>query len=68
MIEIAMVVCSLSSPFNCKDVRLNFEGDHVTTQQCIMSGQFAMAEWSGEHPNWQIKRWSCAIAGQFAKI
>jgi hypothetical protein len=33
-----------------------------------MNGQFAMAQWSGEHPNWVIKKWSCGIAGQVAKI
>ncbi len=40
----------------------------VTPQQCMMNGQMEMAKWIGEHPNWQIKKWRCGIAGQMAKI
>lgn len=68
MIELAMLVCLADQPSQCKDVLLNFEGDSVTPQQCMMSGQMEMAKWIGEHPNWQIKKWRCGIAGQIAKI
>jgi hypothetical protein len=49
-------------------VTLNFEGESVNAQQCMMNGQIEMAKWVGEHPNWVIRKWRCGIAGQFAKL
>ena len=79
MIELVVAVCLIDQPSQCKDVYLNFEspgmsegtmsqGASVTPQQCMMNGQMEMAKWIGEHPNWQIKKWRCGIAGQMAKI
>jgi hypothetical protein len=68
MIELFVAVCMIDQPTHCKEIPLTFEGDGVSTQQCFMSGQMALAQWAGEHPNWVIKKWSCAIAGQVAKI
>ena len=68
MIELVFAVCMIDQPSRCKDVHLNFEAESVTPQQCMTNGQFAMAEWVGEHPNWTISKWSCGIAGQMAKL
>lgn len=68
MIELVVAVCMIDQPSNCKDVHLNFEESSVTPRQCMMYGQFEMAKWIGEHPNWVIQNWHCGIAGQMAKI
>ena len=68
MIELVFAVCMIDQPSRCKDVHLNFEAENVTPRSCMMNGQFAMAEWVGEHPNWTISKWSCGIAGQVAKL
>lgn len=68
MIELVMAVCMIDQPARCRDVTLNFEADHVSTQQCFMNGQMAMAQWAGEHPNWVIQNWHCGVAGAFAKL
>lgn len=68
MIELVFAVCLINQPSNCKDVTLNFEGESVTPQQCMMNGQLEMAKWVGDHPNWVIRKWSCGIAGQVAKL
>jgi hypothetical protein len=68
MIEVVAAVCLLDTPSRCKDVTLNFEGDGVTPQQCMMMGQIEMAKWIGEHPQWVIRKWRCGIAGQVAKL
>ncbi len=68
MIELVVAVCLIDAPSRCKDVKLNFEADSVSPQQCVMYGQFEMAKWIGEHPNWVIQRWTCQPAGQVAKI
>lgn len=68
MIELVVAVCMIDRPSRCKDVTLNFEGDSVTPQQCMMNGQMEMAKWAGDNPNWVIKKWRCGVAGQFAKL
>lgn len=68
MIELVLAVCMIDQPTQCKDVNLNFEADSVTPQQCMMYGQAEMAKWVEEHPNYQIKKWRCGVAGQMAKI
>jgi hypothetical protein len=68
MIEIVMSVCALISPFNCREHHMSFEGEQVSLQECLLYGQFEMAKWSNENPNWRIARWRCGIAGQIAKI
>lgn len=68
MIELVMAVCMIDHPTRCKDVTLNFEGESVTANQCMMNGQFAMAQWKGDNPNWTISKWSCGISGQVAKL
>ena len=68
MIELVFAVCMIDQPSHCKDVRLNFEAENVTPRQCMMNGQFEMAKWAGDNPNWVIQNWHCGIAGQVAKI
>lgn len=68
MIELVFAVCMIDQPERCKDVTLNFEGDNVTPQQCMMNGQMEMAKWVGDHPNWVIRKWRCGAAGQVAKL
>ena len=68
MIELIVAVCMVDQPSRCRDVTLNFEGESVSTAQCMMNGQIEMAKWAGEHPNWTIQKWHCGIAGQFAKL
>lgn len=68
MIELVFAVCMIDQPSRCKDVTLNFEGESITAAQCMANGQMAMAQWAGEHPDWAIRKWSCGMAGQVAKI
>ena len=68
MIELVFAVCMIDQPSRCKDVHLNFEAENVTPQQCMMNGQFEMAKWAGDNPNWVIQNFHCGIAGQVAKI
>jgi hypothetical protein len=68
MIELVVAVCMIDAPSRCKDIHLNFEGETVTPMQCMMSGQYEMARWAGENPNWAIKAWKCGVADQVAKI
>ena len=68
MIELVFAVCMIDQLSRCKDVHLNFEAENVTPRQCMMNGQFEMAKWAGDNPNWVIQNFHCGIAGQVAKI
>jgi hypothetical protein len=66
MFEILVSVCFIAEPGRCRDVRLDFVADNVTPRQCLTVGQVEIARWIDGHPNWQVKRWSCAPAGRTA--
>ncbi len=67
MIEVVAMVCFVSDPNKGKDVHLTFAAESVTPQQCMMYGQMELAKWTGENPNWQIRKLSCGRSGRFAK-
>jgi hypothetical protein len=67
MIEIVLSVCLVSNPGTCKDINLNYMGDKVTPQQCMMRGQVAISRWAAGHPKWRIAKWKCGAAREFAK-
>ena len=67
VIELFAAVCLIESPTKCKDVSLIYSAEALTPMQCLMQAQPEVAKWIGEHPGWQIKRYSCRPAGQFAK-
>ncbi len=68
MIEIVVAVCLINEPSRCKDVTLNFEGQTVSSDQCMTNGQIEMANWIGEHPNWVIQGWHSGTAGRSADL
>ncbi len=68
MIEIAAAVCMISAPERCRDITLTFDADSVTPITCMMNGQSELAQWTVEHPNWRIARFSCRPAGEVAKL
>ncbi len=45
----------------------DLSAEALTPMQCLMQAQPEVAKWIGEHPGWQIKRYACRPAGQFAK-
>ena len=74
MIELLFYVCMIDQPNRCKEVKLTFEAEYVSTRECAKNGQFAMAPWFGENPNWVLQTngsergWHCQVAGQNAKL
>jgi len=59
MLVLIMTVCSLSAPDKCDEARLQFAADE-SLMQCMMQAQPYIAQWVGEHPDSQVKRWRCA--------
>ena len=59
MLVLIMTVCSLASPNQCNEARLQFT-DNVSLMQCMMQAPPYLAQWAGEHPDARITRWRCA--------
>ena len=57
MIELAFVVCLSAAPTTCENRALQFTD--LTPTACVMGAQPQLAQWVGEHPGWNIQRWSC---------
>ncbi len=67
MIELVLSICLIAEPHKCKDVRLSFAEQSVSTHSCLMNGQIEIAKWMDGHPTWQVAKWSCGRAGVYAK-
>lgn len=57
MYSLIFSVCLISDTSICKDHSVLT--DFSSQKQCIAMAMPELAIWAGEHPNWQIKRWSC---------
>ena len=68
MIELIARVCSIVAGATCTTVTLTFHADGVTQHECLLYGQFELAKWQGDHPNWHVARWRCGVAGQTAHL
>jgi hypothetical protein len=69
MIELALIVCTIYGPTECKPVSLVFAAEPGMALQCQMglAGQDQIAKWSAAHPQYTVKRWTCRPAGMVAK-
>jgi hypothetical protein len=70
MIEIVVAVCLFDEPNKCKDVSLNISDEAISSVQCMMGmgAQAELEKWLQANPKWTIKKWTCSVAGQVAKI
>ena len=68
MIEIAAAVCMISAPERCHEIQISFDVENVSPASCMMLGQTQLAQWTVEHPNWRISKFTCRPAGQVAKL
>ena len=59
MLVLIMTVCSLSSPSQCGEARLQFAAEE-SLMQCMLQAPPYLAQYVGEHPNTRIERWRCA--------
>lgn len=58
MVDLVMLVCSLSDPETCREQHLYRESRGNLTQ-CMMRAPIEIAKWSAEHPAVRIARWKC---------
>lgn len=64
MIRIIAVLCSLSSPTNCREqIVTTSDFADVTMQSCLM-GAPQLAAWMAQHPAERLAAWRCTIGKQ----
>ena len=58
MIELVIFACHMNNEKECKNFKLDYPGE-VTLTQCNHGSMMEAAKWSGEHLQWQVRRWKC---------
>ena len=67
MIKIIAVLCSLSSPANCREqIVTTSELAEVSMQSCLM-GAPQLAEWMKQHPAERLAAWRCVFGRQISR-
>jgi hypothetical protein len=56
LFTIVMSVCMLTNAATCREERIDIRGPAMA---CLVQAQPAVAEWSGDHPDWKVERWKC---------
>ena len=60
MVELVLLACLIKDPHRCETFRLPFAAE-MHTPQCVWQSQFQVAQWSGDHPGWVVKRVTCEM-------
>jgi hypothetical protein len=58
MLAIVISACLVTDPGVCKNYRLPLALD-IDPAKCALWAPPHFAQWSEEHPGWQIRRWRC---------
>lgn len=58
LVDLIVTVCMIAHPQSCENRHLLFESKG-SLRSCMYEAQFYLAQWSGEHPEFSIKRWRC---------
>ncbi len=68
MLEVVVTFCLLGSPERgCREVSF-VPGEALTPYQCLAGTEFQMAKWLADHPKYRVSKWTCARAGEEAKL
>jgi hypothetical protein len=57
-IFLIITVCAVASPTTCEERHLTFSSS-ISLEQCAMKAPPYIAQWVGEHPNWNAVKWRC---------
>lgn len=64
MMAIVLSACLVADPGQCKDFKIPLDvAEDMDSTQCAMLAPPYFAQWSEEHPAWQVRRWRCQPAG-----
>jgi hypothetical protein len=60
MVELVLLACLIKEPQRCQTFRIPFAAE-MPTPQCLWQSQLHVAQWSGQNPDWVVKRVSCEM-------
>jgi hypothetical protein len=63
LVDLILLACTLATPVACHEYHVLFQTSG-SLQSCMMQAPPYLAQWVGEHPAFQIKRWRCAWPDQ----
>jgi hypothetical protein len=64
VIKVIAVLCSLTSPTNCREQTVTTSDlADVSMQSCLM-GAPQLADWMKQHPTERLAGWRCVIGNQ----
>ncbi len=63
MYELIVIACLLNQPAKCEEFHLPFQ-QAVDARHCTEDAQLQLVQWAAERPEWQIRRWTCALPKQ----
>lgn len=59
MIELIVTACMTLAPGTCRDHRIPI-ADEISVFQCMMPPVIpTVTKWASEHPEWDVKKWTC---------
>lgn len=58
MLSIILSGCLIAHPGQCRDFKIPVDF-LMPSKYCTMAAQPVVAQWSAEHPQWEIKSWKC---------
>jgi len=58
MLSIILSACLIAHPEQCRDFKIQTDFK-MPAKYCTMAAQPVVAQWAGDHPQWQVGRWSC---------
>jgi hypothetical protein len=58
MLAIILSACLVSDPNQCRDFQIPVDFQ-MPAKYCTMKAAPVCAQWSAQHPQWQIKSWKC---------
>lgn len=67
LMQLLITVCAVASPHTCQETHLTFSY-RGSPQQCAMAAPPYIAQWIGQHPNWQAVRWHCEYPHSREKV
>lgn len=63
LVDLIVLACTLANPNACHEYHVLFQSSG-SLQSCMSQAQPYLAQWAGEHPAYQIRRWRCAWPDQ----
>ena len=60
MMELVLLACLIKQPERCETFRIPFMGE-VQAPQCVWESQMRVVQWLGEHPDWEVKKFTCEM-------